>query len=71
MPAKTFSTACSVSLTISMVTALARAAAKISILLRKHGVIATLRREKGHDIAVACGQLRLQTMELRDQRHRR
>lgn len=26
-----------------------------------HGVIATLRREKGHDIAAACGQLRLQT----------
>ena len=25
----------------------------------------------GHDIAAACGQLRLQTMELRDQRHRR
>src|SRR6266511_5265954 len=30
-------------------------------ILRKHGVIATLRREKGHDIAAACGQLRLQT----------
>jgi 23S rRNA (adenine2503-C2)-methyltransferase len=29
--------------------------------LREHGVIATLRREKGHDIAAACGQLRLQT----------
>ena len=27
----------------------------------KHGVVATLRREKGHDIAAACGQLRLQT----------
>jgi len=24
-------------------------------------VTATLRREKGHDIAAACGQLRLQT----------
>ena len=30
-------------------------------ILRQHGVIATLRREKGHDIAAACGQLRLQT----------
>ena len=30
-------------------------------ILRKHGVVATLRREKGHDIAAACGQLRLQT----------
>ena len=30
-------------------------------LLRDRGVIATLRREKGHDIAAACGQLRLQT----------
>ncbi len=30
-------------------------------LLREHGVVATLRREKGHDIAAACGQLRLQT----------
>ena len=26
-----------------------------------HSVVATLRREKGHDIAAACGQLRLQT----------
>jgi 23S rRNA (adenine2503-C2)-methyltransferase len=30
-------------------------------VLRGHGVVATLRREKGHDIAAACGQLRLQT----------
>jgi len=30
-------------------------------ILQKHGVVATLRREKGHDIAAACGQLRLQT----------
>jgi 23S rRNA (adenine2503-C2)-methyltransferase len=30
-------------------------------ILRKRSVIATLRREKGHDIAAACGQLRLQT----------
>ena len=34
---------------------------KFQSILRKHGVIATLRREKGHDIAAACGQLRLQT----------
>lgn len=31
-------------------------------LLRMKGVSATLRREKGHDIAAACGQLRLQEM---------
>ena len=31
-------------------------------LLKTHGVSATLRREKGHDIAAACGQLRLQTL---------
>jgi 23S rRNA (adenine2503-C2)-methyltransferase len=30
-------------------------------ILREHGVTATLRREKGHDIEAACGQLRLQT----------
>jgi 23S rRNA (adenine2503-C2)-methyltransferase len=30
-------------------------------ILRKHDVAATLRREKGHDIEAACGQLRLQT----------
>ena len=30
-------------------------------ILREHGVAATLRREKGHDIEAACGQLRLQT----------
>src|SRR5438309_10655854 len=30
-------------------------------VLRNAGVTATLRREKGHDIAAACGQLRLQT----------
>ena len=29
--------------------------------LEKHKVIATLRREKGHDIDAACGQLRLRT----------
>ena len=30
-------------------------------ILRTHGIAATLRREKGHDIDAACGQLRLQT----------
>ncbi len=30
-------------------------------ILREHGAVATLRREKGHDIAAACGQLRLQS----------
>ena len=30
-------------------------------ILRNHGAVATLRREKGHDIDAACGQLRLQT----------
>ena len=30
-------------------------------VLRRGGVAATLRREKGHDIAAACGQLRRQT----------
>ena len=34
---------------------------KFQSILRKHGVVATLRHEKGHDIAAACGQLRLQT----------
>jgi 23S rRNA (adenine2503-C2)-methyltransferase len=29
--------------------------------LEKQGVTATLRREKGHDIDAACGQLRLKT----------
>jgi hypothetical protein len=31
-------------------------------ILRAAGVAATLRREKGHDIDAACGQLRLQTL---------
>jgi len=30
-------------------------------ILREHKIPATLRREKGHDIDAACGQLRLQT----------
>ena len=34
---------------------------KFLSILRKHDVAATLRREKGHDIDAACGQLRLQT----------
>jgi 23S rRNA (adenine2503-C2)-methyltransferase len=29
--------------------------------LKKQDVVATLRREKGHDIDAACGQLRLRT----------
>jgi len=33
---------------------------KFQSILREHSVVATLRREKGHDIAAACGQLRLQ-----------
>jgi 23S rRNA (adenine2503-C2)-methyltransferase len=35
---------------------------KFLAVLRRHDVAATLRREKGHDIDAACGQLRLQTM---------
>ncbi len=31
-------------------------------ILREHGAVATLRREKGHDINAACGQLRLQSV---------
>jgi len=34
---------------------------KFLSILRDEGVAATLRREKGHDIEAACGQLRLQT----------
>jgi 23S rRNA (adenine2503-C2)-methyltransferase len=34
---------------------------KFLSILRQDGVAATLRREKGHDIEAACGQLRLQT----------
>jgi 23S rRNA (adenine2503-C2)-methyltransferase len=36
-------------------------------ILRSHGVVATLRREKGHDIDAACGQLRLQTRRAENQ----
>ena len=35
-------------------------------ILRDHDVVSTLRREKGHDIAAACGQLRLQTKRRED-----
>jgi 23S rRNA (adenine2503-C2)-methyltransferase len=35
-------------------------------IVRGHGVVATLRREKGHDIDAACGQLRLQTKRAED-----
>jgi 23S rRNA (adenine2503-C2)-methyltransferase len=34
---------------------------KFLSILRAHKITATLRREKGHDIDAACGQLRLQT----------
>jgi 23S rRNA (adenine2503-C2)-methyltransferase len=34
---------------------------KFLSILRAHKISATLRREKGHDIDAACGQLRLQT----------
>jgi 23S rRNA (adenine2503-C2)-methyltransferase len=34
---------------------------KFLCILREHGIAATLRREKGHKIEAACGQLRLQT----------
>jgi len=37
----------------------AKCEAFLQVLVRA-GVVATLRREKGHDIAAACGQLRLQ-----------
>jgi 23S rRNA (adenine2503-C2)-methyltransferase len=35
-------------------------------ILRGHGIVATLRREKGHDIDAACGQLRLATKRTLD-----
>jgi 23S rRNA (adenine2503-C2)-methyltransferase len=34
---------------------------KFLSILHAHGIATTLRREKGHDIDAACGQLRLQT----------
>jgi 23S rRNA (adenine2503-C2)-methyltransferase len=36
---------------------------KFQSILREHGVVATLRREKGHDIAAESRQLRLQTTQ--------
>ena len=41
---------------------------KFLSILRAHKVPATLRREKGHDIDAACGQLRLQTRRSERQR---
>ncbi len=35
-------------------------------ILRSQGISATLRREKGHDIDAACGQLRRQTLAVAD-----
>src|SRR4051812_513161 len=35
-------------------------------IVRSHDVVATLRREKGHDIDAACGQLRLQTKRIEE-----
>ena len=37
---------------------------KFLSILREHRIPATLRREKGHDIEAACGQLRLQTKKV-------
>jgi 23S rRNA (adenine2503-C2)-methyltransferase len=37
---------------------------KFLSILRAHEIAATLRREKGHDIDAACGQLRLQTKKV-------
>ena len=39
---------------------------KFLSILRAHKIPATLRREKGHDIDAACGQLRLQTTRKSD-----
>ena len=41
---------------------------KFLSILRAHKIAATLRREKGHDIDAACGQLRLQTRRHERQR---
>jgi 23S rRNA (adenine2503-C2)-methyltransferase len=41
---------------------------KFLSILRAHKIPATLRREKGHDIDAACGQLRLQTRRHERQR---
>jgi 23S rRNA (adenine2503-C2)-methyltransferase len=34
---------------------------RFAAALRQHKIVTTLRREKGHDIDAACGQLRLKT----------
>jgi 23S rRNA (adenine2503-C2)-methyltransferase len=44
----------------------ARRQAAFAAVLERAGVSVTLRREKGHDIAAACGQLRLRTEAERD-----
>jgi adenine C2-methylase RlmN of 23S rRNA A2503 and tRNA A37 len=36
---------------------------KFQSILRQHGVVATLRREEGDDIAAVSGQLRLQAKQ--------
>ncbi|HEY1848329.1 MAG TPA: 23S rRNA (adenine(2503)-C(2))-methyltransferase RlmN [Opitutaceae bacterium] len=41
--------------------------AEFAGVLERAGVSVTLRREKGHDIAAACGQLRLKTEDEREQ----
>jgi 23S rRNA (adenine2503-C2)-methyltransferase len=38
---------------------------KFLSILRAHGIAATLRREKGHEIDAACGQLRLQAKKVK------
>ena len=40
--------------------------AEFAGVLERAGVSVTLRREKGHDIAAACGQLRLKTEAKRE-----
>ena len=39
---------------------------KFARILSDGGVSVTLRREKGHEIAAACGQLRLKTEQARE-----
>jgi 23S rRNA (adenine2503-C2)-methyltransferase len=39
---------------------------KFAGVLQARGISVTLRREKGHDIDAACGQLRLQTEKARE-----
>ena len=42
---------------------------RLHAIVREHGVVGTLRREKGHDIAAACGQLRLQMKRAAETAH--